>query len=282
MKSTKFLIQNFLKKKAAGVPITMLTAYDFHAAKIVDEAGIDAILVGDSLAMVVLGHKNTVSVTMDEMLHHCRAVSRGAQKAFLIGDMPFLSYQADVRDAVYNAGRFIKEAGMDAVKLEGGKERCKTIRALSNAGIAVVGHLGLTPQSATKLGGYRLQAQTALAANLLLKNALAIQDAGCFLIVFEMVPARLAQFISKILSIPTIGIGAGAGCDGQVLVYHDMLGINDGFQPKFLKKFAELHQHTLQAFEAYKAEVESGAYPATEHSFTMPDEEFSAFIDMQK
>lgn len=281
MNSNKFSIEDFRVKKSNGKPITMLTAYDFYGAQIVDEAGIDCILVGDSLAMVMLGHPNTVAVTMEEMLHHCRAVSRGAHRAFLIGDMPFLSYQTDVRDAVFNAGRFIKEAGMDAVKLEGGQERIEAIHAITNAGIPVVGHLGLTPQSATKLGGYKVQAKTAGAADCLLKNALALEQAGCFLLVFEMVPARLARYITDKLSIPTIGIGAGTGCNGQVLVYHDMLGINAEFQPKFLKKFADLHKSTLDAFKTYKAEVENRDYPANEHSFKMPDKEFSAFLKLQ-
>ncbi|KAA3615970.1 MAG: 3-methyl-2-oxobutanoate hydroxymethyltransferase [Calditrichaeota bacterium] len=282
MQSNKVSIPDIFKKKANGQPITMLTAYDFPGAKLVDEAGIDIILVGDSLAMVVLGHKSTVMVTMDEMLHHCRAVSRGANRAFLVGDMPFLSYQADINDAVYNAGRFIKEAGMDAVKLEGGKERIPAIQAISDAGIPVIGHLGLTPQSATKLGGYRLQAKSAESANILLENAFAIEEAGCTMLVLEMVPAQLADFISDKLSIPTIGIGAGAGCNGQVLVYHDMLGMNNEFQPKFLKTFASQHQDTLTALKKYREEVENGGYPSPEHSFFMTDKEFAAFLALQK
>ncbi|KAA3660318.1 MAG: 3-methyl-2-oxobutanoate hydroxymethyltransferase [Calditrichaeota bacterium] len=281
MEKNKITLPYLHEKKSRGVPITMLTAYDYPGAKQVDLAGIDMILVGDSLAMVVLGYDSTVHVTMEDMLHHCKAVNRGARRAFLVGDMPFLSYQADVRDAVYNAGRFIQEAGMDAVKLEGGKERATVIRAISEAGIPVVGHLGLTPQSHTKLGGYKVQSKTAEGANLLLENALAIEQAGCSFLVFEMVPARIAEYISKKLTIPTIGIGAGNGCDGQVLVYHDMLGINSEFNPKFLKQFASLGKDASAAIKDYSVAVESRAYPAVEHSFMINEEEYAAFMAMQ-
>src|SRR5512143_670792 len=229
------------RKKERREIITMLTAYDYPTALAIDQAGMDSILVGDSLGMVVLGYANTLPVTMEDMLHHCRAVARGAQSALLIGDMPFLSYQVSVTEAVRNAGRFLQEAGMDAVKLEGGRERLEAIRAIQSAGIPVMGHIGLTPQSVNQLGGFRAQGKSALAAKRLLEDALLLEEAGCFGIVLESVPARLAQLISQRISIPTIGIGAGVGCDGQVLVGHDILGLFDRFTPKFVKKYADLH-----------------------------------------
>ncbi len=218
----KTTVLTFAEKRRRGEKLTMLTAYDYPGAKLVDEAGVDAILVGDSLAMVVLGHPNTLSVTMDEMLHHARAVSRGASRALLIGDMPFMSYQADSREAVRNAGRFLQEAGMDAVKLEGGRAFAETARAIVRAGIPVMGHVGLTPQSVNVMGGWRVQARTADSARALFDDALALQEAGCFAVVLESVPQRLAGFVTERLEIPTIGIGAGPGTSGQVLVLHDM------------------------------------------------------------
>jgi 3-methyl-2-oxobutanoate hydroxymethyltransferase len=270
----KISILDLQQKKEQGRPITMLTAYDYPGALLVDQAGLDMILVGDSLAMTVLGHTSTVPVTMDEMLHHCKAVARGAKQAFLVGDMPFLSYQVDRSEAIRNAGRFIKEAGMDAVKLEGGREVADTVRAIANAGIAVMGHLGLTPQSVTKLGGYKLQAKSAQAARRLLADALALQEAGCFAIVLEAVPAQLAGLVRQKLAIPTIGIGAGPNCDGQVLVFHDILGLFDRFTPKFVKQYANLRQPILQALQAYRAEVETRAFPDAAHSFTMDQDEW--------
>ena len=216
-------------KKNESQTITMLTAYDYGTALAIDRAGIDTILVGDSLGMVVLGYATTLPVTMEDMIHHCKAVARGASYAMLIGDMPFMSYQASVEDAVRNAGRFLQEAGMDAVKLEGGRERLDAIQAILSAGIPVMGHLGLTPQSVHKLGGFRAQGKDAQAARNLLEDALALQQAGCFSIVLETIPARLAKLVSERLEIPTIGIGAGVGCDGQVLVTHDLCGMFDRF-----------------------------------------------------
>ncbi|RME99687.1 MAG: 3-methyl-2-oxobutanoate hydroxymethyltransferase [Chloroflexi bacterium] len=276
--SNKVSILDLQKKKRKGQRISMLTAYDFPGAKLVDEAGVDIILVGDSLAMTVLGHPNTVSVTVDEMLHHCRAVSRGAERAFLVGDMPFMSYQIDRTEAVRNAGRFLKEAGMDAVKLEGGTEVLETVRAIVRAGIPVMGHLGLTPQTATMLGGYKVQAKTAESAHRLREDALALQDAGVFSIVLEAVPASVAQAVSRELTVPTIGIGAGPGCDGQVLVFHDVLGLFDKFIPKFVKQYAHLRQPMLDAFKAYIADVEAGTFPAEEHSFTIKEDELQLFL----
>jgi len=267
------------RKKERGQPITMLTAYDYPTALAVDQAGIDAILVGDSLGMVVLGYPNTLPVTMEDMLHHCKAVARGAQSALLVGDMPFMSYQTDIDTAVRNAGRFLQEAGMDAVKLEGGRERAGAVAAIVSAGIPVMGHLGLTPQSVNQLGGFRPQGRSASAARRLLEDALALQEAGCFSLVLESVPARLAALISRRLQIPTIGIGAGAGCDGQVLVTHDLLGLFERFTPKFVKRYANLHDEMRRAFEAYKEEVENSLFPAEEHIVEMPDEEWEALLN---
>ena len=266
------------QKKARREPITMLTAYDYPTALSMDAAGVDAILVGDSLGMVVLGYANTLPVTMEEMLHHCRAVARGAKSALLIGDMPFMSYQADVNEAVRNAGRFLQQAGMEAVKLEGGRERADAVRAIVGAGIPVMGHLGLTPQSVNQLGGFRPQGRNASAAQRLLEDALLLEEAGCFSLVLESVPARLAEFVSQKISIPTIGIGAGAGCDGQVLVTHDLLGLFDRFTPKFVKKYADFHGEMGRAFSEYLAEVQSRQFPAVEHSVEMSDEEWESFL----
>lgn len=267
------------QKKERGEPITMLTAYDYPTALALDQAGIDAILVGDSLGMVVLGYETTLPVTMDEMLHHARAVARGARSALLIGDMPFLSYQVSVPEAVRNAGRFLQEGGMDAVKLEGGRERAATIRAIVEAGIPVMGHLGLTPQSVHQLGGFRAQGKTASAARRLLEDALLLEEAGCFSLVLEAVPARLAAFVSQRLAIPTIGIGAGAGTDGQVLVTHDLLGLFDRFTPRFVRQYASLHAEMRRAFQEYIADVQARQFPAPAHSLEMDEDEWRAFLD---
>jgi 3-methyl-2-oxobutanoate hydroxymethyltransferase len=266
-------------KKKRGEVITMLTAYDYPTALAVDQAGIDATLVGDSLGMVVLGYPNTLPVTMEDMLHHCRAVARGTQFALLIGDMPFMSYQASIQDAVRNAGRFLQEAGMDAVKLEGGRERVEAVRAIVSAGIPVMGHLGLTPQSVNQLGGFRPQGREASAAKKLLEDALMLQEAGCFGLVLESVPGRLASLISERLDIPTIGIGAGAGCDGQVLVTHDLLGLFERFTPRFVKQYADLHEEMSRAFSEYKYDVEKRSFPAEAHTVEMPEEEWMMFLD---
>ncbi len=266
-------------KKEAQEPITMLTAYDYPSAQLVDAAGIDMILVGDSLGMVVLGYESTVPVTMEEMLHHCRAVARGANHAFLVGDMPFMSYQADRSAAISNAGRFLKEGNMDCVKMEGGREIAPTIRAIVAAGVPVQGHIGLTPQSQSKLGGYRVQGRTAASAAKLLADALALQEAGCFSIVLEAVPAAAAELISRRLRIPTIGIGAGAGCDGQVLVFHDVLGLYDTRLPRFVKQYADLRQTIIQAFTTYAEDVKTRQFPAEEHLYKMNAGEEALFLD---
>jgi 3-methyl-2-oxobutanoate hydroxymethyltransferase len=267
------------RKKMRGEVITMLTAYDHATALALDQAGIDSILVGDSLGMVVLGYANTLQVTMEDMIHHCRAVARGTQYALTIGDMPFMSYQVSVQEAVRNAGRLIQEGGMDAVKLEGGSERVGAAEAIVSAGIPVMGHLGLTPQSVHQLGGFRPQGLDIPVASRILDDALMLQDAGCFSIVLESVPARLASLISKRLEIPTIGIGAGPGCDGQVLVTPDMLGLFQRFRPKFVKQFADLHTEMVSAFSAYIKDVQADAFPGVEHSITMPEETWHEFLE---
>ncbi len=268
----------YRQKKERGEPISMLTAYDYPTALAMDQAGVDAILVGDSLAMVVLGYETTLPVTMEEMLHHARAVARGAKSALLIGDLPFMSYQVSVEEATRNAGRFLQQGGMDAVKLEGGRERVDAVRSITSAGIPVMGHLGLTPQSVNQLGGFRAQGKTALAARRLVEDALILEEAGAFSLVLESVPARLADLISKKISIPTIGIGAGAGCDGQVLVTHDLLGLFDRFTPRFVKKYADFHREMQRAFTDYIEDVETKRFPAQEHTVEMDDKEWDALL----
>jgi 3-methyl-2-oxobutanoate hydroxymethyltransferase len=268
----------FRQKKERGEPITMLTAYDYPTALAMDQAGVDAILVGDSLAMVVLGYENTLPVTMEEMLHHSRAVARGAKGALLIGDMPFMSYQVSVEEATRNAGRFLQQGGMDAVKLEGGRERAEAVRSITSAGIPVMGHIGLTPQSVNQLGGFRAQGKTAIAARRLMEDALILEEAGAFSLVLESVPARLAELISRKISIPTIGIGAGVGCDGQVLVTHDLLGLFDRFTPRFVKKYADFHGAMQRAFIDYIEDVETKRFPATEHTVEMEDQEWDTLL----
>ncbi|MBN1438870.1 MAG: 3-methyl-2-oxobutanoate hydroxymethyltransferase [Anaerolineales bacterium] len=271
----KVTVRSFRQKKEKGEPIAMLTAYDYPAARALDAAGIDAILVGDSLGMVALGYENTLPVTMDEMIHHCKAVARGASRPLLVGDMPFLSYQASPSDAVRNAGRFLQEGGMEAVKLEGGREMLFAIKAVLDAGIPVLGHLGLTPQSVHKLGGMRPQARSAECARKLLEDALLLEEAGVFAVVLESIPARLAELVSKKLSMPTIGIGAGNGCDGQVLVTSDLLGLYDRFTPRFVKQYARLLEEMERAFKEYIADVQARAFPASEHTVEMKEEEWT-------
>lgn len=275
----KISILDVQSKKEQGIPITMLTAYDYPSALRVDRAGVDIILVGDSLGMVVLGMESTVPVTMEEMLHHCRAVARGRQRSLLVGDMPFMSYQADIAEAVRNAGRFMKEGRMDTVKLEGGQEIVAVIRAIVGAGIPVMGHIGLTPQSASKLGGYRVQGKTAADAFRLWKDALALQEAGCYSIVLEAVPAPVAKAISERLEIPTIGIGAGVACDGQVLVFHDLVGLFDRFTPKFVRQYADVGKSITAAVESFAQDVEAREFPTSEHAFSIGDEELQRFLN---
>lgn len=265
-------------KKMRGEPITMLTAYDYPTALALDHVGVDSILVGDSLGMVVLGYETTLSVTMDDMLHHCKAVARGARIAHLIGDMPFMSYQVSTAEAVRNAGRFLQEAGMDAVKLEGGRDVAPAIEAIVAAGIPVMGHLGLTPQSIRKLGGWKVQATSAASARGTMEDAHVLENAGCYGVILEAIPDRVAELITQRLHIPVIGIGAGAHCDGQVLVSNDLLGSFDRFTPRFAKKYADLRAVMEQAFLAYVDDVVARRFPAPEHSYHINDEEFEALL----
>lgn len=273
MERKKIMIGDLSAKKREGRKITMLTAYDYPMARIIDEAGIDVILVGDSLGMVALGYDSTVPVTMDEMIHHAKAVRRGTRYAFLIGDMPFMSYQVSREEAVRNAGRFMKEALCDAVKLEGGDEVLDVTKAIIDAGIPVLGHLGLTPQTVSKLGGFKVQGKDRESAGKILDQALKLERAGCFAIVLECVPDKVAKLITEKMRIPTISIGAGLSCDGQVLVTNDMIGLFDRFVPKFVKQYIKLSSLLSEAFKKYREEVESGKFPAPEHTFTIKEEE---------
>lgn len=260
------------QQKLDNDKITMLTAYDYSTAKLMDEAGINMILVGDSLGMVMLGYEDTLSVTMEDMIHHTAAVSRGAKNALVVGDMPFMSYQASVYDAVVNAGRLMKEGRCNAVKLEGGAAVCPQIKAITEASIPVMAHIGLTPQSVNAFGGFKVQGKSEEAAKRILEEAKAVEEAGAFAVVLECVPAKLAELISKTVSIPTIGIGAGAGCDGQVLVYQDMLALFSDFKPKFVKHFADVGSVMREGFKAYIEEVKAGTFPAEEHTFKIDDQ----------
>ena len=263
----KITTSAILKMKREGEKISMLTAYDYPTATTIDEAGVDMILVGDSLAMVVLGYDSTLPVTMEDMLHHTRAVSRAAKRAMVIGDMPFMSYQVSPQEALHNAGRFMKEAGAHGVKLEGGQEVAESVRKITSAGIPLMGHLGLTPQSVHQLGGFKVQGKDEKAARKLIEDARTLEEAGAFSVVLECVPAPLAGEISRSLTIPTIGIGAGVECDGQVLVINDMLGLFEEFTPKFVKKYAKLNKDIQAAVGQYIDEVKGGSFPGDEHSY---------------
>ena len=254
------------------LPVSMLTAYDFHTAQTIDEAGIDMILVGDSLGNVMLGYENTLAVTVEDMIHHGKAVCRGAKEAFVVVDMPFMSYQASVEEAVRNAGRIMKETNCQAVKLEGGVEYADRIKAIVQAGIPVVAHIGLTPQSFNALGGYKVQGKSLKQAQKLLADAKAVEEAGAFAITLECVPEALAKLITEQSSALTIGIGAGKHCDGQVLVYQDMLGYTNGFVPKFVKQYADLHSVMLEAFKQYKQECEQRTFPEESRTYAISEE----------
>lgn len=267
MKNTVATLQ---KMKSEGQKISMLTCYDYTTATWIEEAGINCALVGDSLGMVMLGYEDTLPVTMEDMIHHTAAVSRGLKDTFLIGDMPFMSYQTSVSDAVKNAGRLVKEGHCQAVKLEGGATVCEEIRAITNASIPVCAHLGLTPQSVNAFGGFKVQGKDEAAAAKIIEDALNIQEAGAFMVVLECVPAKLAELITDLLSIPTIGIGAGAGCDGQVLVNQDMLALSH-MKTKFVKHFANLGEEMKKAFTDYDNEVKAGSFPASEHTFSIDE-----------
>ncbi|MBR0146138.1 MAG: 3-methyl-2-oxobutanoate hydroxymethyltransferase [Eubacterium sp.] len=273
MKNT---VVTFQQMKDKGERISMLTAYDYSTAKLEDSAGINGILVGDSLGNVILGYPDTISVTMEDMIRHGAAVSRGAENSLVLIDMPFMSYQASVYDAVMNAGRLMKEGRGQAVKLEGGEEVCPQIKAISQASIPVMAHLGLTPQSINVFGGFKSQAKELEPAKKLIRDALAVQEAGAFAVTLECVPAKLAEIVTKMLRIPTIGIGAGAGCDGQILVYADMLAMFSDFRPKFVKAFANVGEVMKEGFRAYDEEVKAGSYPAEEHTYPMEDEVYGA------
>ena len=264
---SQFTIHDFLNKKRDGKKITMLTAYDYPFARIVDEAGIDVILVGDSLGMVVQGLENTLPVTMDEMIYHTKMVSRAVKNAMVIGDMPFMSYQTGIEDAIRNAGRFLKEAGASAVKMEGGAEVADHIKAMTKSDIPVMAHIGLTPQSIHRMGGYKVQGKTEEAAKELIEEAHIAEDAGAFSLILEAIPMDLSRKITEELSIPTIGIGGGPYCDGQVLVLHDVIGLFERFVPKFIKKYANLKDDALNAIRKYREEVEKGTFPSDEQSF---------------
>ena len=266
MKNT---VATIMKQKSAHDRITMLTAYDYSTAKLIDESGVEMILVGDSLGMVMLGYEDTLSVTMEDMIHHTAAVSRGAKNAMVVADMPFMSYQTSIYDAVVNAGRLMKEGRANAVKLEGGKEFAPHIKAITDASIPVVAHIGMTPQSVNMFGGFRVQGKSREAAAKIIADARAIEEAGACAVVMECVPDRLAEYITGILKIPTIGIGAGKDCDGQVLVYQDMLGMYSDLTPKFAKKFGDIGTEMKNAFKAYIEETKSGTFPAEEHTFKM-------------
>jgi len=262
----------FRQAKKEGQPITMLTAYDYAMARLTDAAGIDAILVGDSLGNVMLGYNSTIPVTMDDMIHHLKAVCRGVNRAMVIGDLPFLSYHCSLEQSIKNAGRVLQEGGAQAVKLEGGQEVVPVIRVLTAAGIPVMGHLGLTPQSIYQLGGYKVQGKEEAAARKLVYDARALQEAGVFALVLECIPAALARYLTEKLAIPTIGIGAGADCDGQILVIHDLLGLLEGQAPKFVKQYAKLREEIVQAIQTYRAEVQNRTFPGPEQSYTMAKE----------
>jgi len=270
----------FKEAKSKGTKLSMLTAYDYSTATIVDKAGINGILVGDSLGMVMLGYEDTISVTMEDMIHHTAAVARGAKDALIVGDMPFMSYQTSVYDAVVNAGRLMKEGRAGAVKLEGGVEFKEHIRAIVNASIPVMAHIGLTPQSLNAFGGFKVQGKTIETAKKLIEDAKAVEEAGAFAVVLECVPAKLAELVTNSISIPTIGIGAGAGCDGQILVYQDMVGMYDRIAPKFVKKFGNVGVLMLQAFSDYDREVKEGVFPAQEHSFAIDDSVLKEIAEM--
>ena len=263
---------SIMQMKNSGHKISMLTAYDYTTARLLDEAGVNTILVGDSLGNVILGYEDTISVTVDDMIHHSAAVARGAKNALVVTDLPFMSYQTSVYDAVVNAGRLMKEGRAGAVKLEGGKEVCPQIKAIVSAGIPVVAHLGLTPQSINTFGGFKVQGKTEAAAKKLIEDAKAVEEAGAFLLVLECVPAKLAKLVTESINIPTIGIGAGAGCDGQVLVIYDMLGMFSDFKPKFVKHFANAGDVIREAVKTYIAEIDDGTFPAEEHCYKIDDE----------
>jgi len=275
----KLTIPDLLTMAEQGTPLSMITCYDYPSARIVDEAGVDIVLVGDSVAMTVLGYPNTLPATMDMMLIFAAAVARGCERAFVLGDMPYMTYQASVSEAIHNAGRFMAEAGVDGVKLEGGRTMVKAVRGIVNAGIPVMGHLGLTPQSASLIGGYKVQGRSADVAVALLDDALALEDAGVFSILLELVPARVAEVITDKLSVPTISIGSGEGCTGHCQIYHDAIGMFEAFTPRHAKRYAEVSATLREALARFNREIKDGTYPGPEHSFKIPADELRAFLE---
>jgi 3-methyl-2-oxobutanoate hydroxymethyltransferase len=278
MEQKKITLLDLQDRKTRREKISMLTAYDYPLALLEDRAGIDIILVGDSLGMTVLGYENTLPVTMDEMVHHTKAVRRGTTYALVLGDLPFLSYQTSERDAILNAGRLMKEGGAEAVKLEGGAVMVDTVRALVKAGIPVMGHIGLTPQTFSMLGGFKVQGKNADSAQKIIDDALRLEDAGAFSVLLEAIPAAIAKKITERLRVPTIGIGAGVDCDGQVLVVHDLLGLFDRFTPKFAKRYVNLSEVIVNAVESYKGEVSRGEFPSRQHSYHIDEEELKKIV----
>ncbi len=279
MSDKKFTVLDAQQAKNEGRKLTMLTAYDYPFGQLVDLAGIEMVLVGDSLGMVVLGLDGTVEVTMEDMIHHIKAAKRGIKNAMIVGDMPFMSYNTSIREAIANAGRLMKEGGCDVVKLEGGVDFAETIEAIVKAGIPVQGHIGLTPQTASALGGFKTQGRDAESARRLIEDAKALEAAGCFSLVLEAVPSEVAKILAQSIKIPVIGIGAGVDVDGQVLVTHDLLGLFDKFVPKFVKQYTQIRKIILEALESYRDEVKDGVFPAKEHSFTISDQALAALKD---
>ncbi|MFA5535867.1 MAG: 3-methyl-2-oxobutanoate hydroxymethyltransferase [Bacillota bacterium] len=272
----RLTISDLRQKKFNEEKITMVTAYDFPSALMAEKAGLDMILVGDSLGMAMLGYDTTLPVTMDEMIYHTKAVTRGARHTFVVGDMPFLSYHRSLGETITNAGRFLQEGGAQGVKLEGGSEQREKIQALTAIGIPVLGHIGLTPQSVHQLGGFKVQGKKTKEAEKLIEDAKSLEESGAFAIVLECIPAPLAGIISKTITIPTIGIGAGVSCDGQVLVWHDLLGLSPGKLPRFVKKYANLHDNIVAALENYKTDVEKGQFPEEKHTYALDGENLAA------
>ena len=278
----KLSIPDILAKVAAGEPLSMITCYDYPNARIVDRAGVDIVLVGDSVAMTVLGHKTTLPATMDMMIIFADAVSRGCERTFVIGDMPYMSYQASAESAVRNAGRFMAEAAVDCVKLEGGRAMTDAVRAITKAGIPVMGHLGLTPQSASAIGGYKVQGRTADTAIAILEDALALEEAGAWSILLELVPARITEIINEKLSIPTISIGSGSSCSGHCQIYHDVIGMFEAFTPRHCKRYCEVGATLRVGLEQFVKDIKEGVYPGPEHSFKIKREELAGFEEYAK
>ncbi len=272
MSNDKVTVLEVQKAKEEGRKLVMVTAYDYPFGLMAHEAGVDIVLVGDSLGMVVMGLEGTVEVTMEHMIHHTKAVMRGCKGPLVVGDMPFMSYNISVSEAIHNAGRLMKEGGCEAIKLEGGTDFAPTVQAIVKAGIPVQGHIGLTPQTASALGGFKMQGRDAMAAKKIIDDAKALEEAGVFSMILEAVPAPLGRLVAEAVRVPVIGIGAGPDVDGQVLVTHDMIGLFDKFVPKFVKQYAQIRQNILEAMAQYKGDVQGGAFPGPEHSFKMPDE----------